>query len=220
MERNAETRKANKTNKTVGYNYNMRIEIIRKKGDVDIKDLKHFGRMLSNRSVTIGIHQNEGQKVNFWSGTKVIDYACYNEFGHPENAGADGKPPSRKFVRRLLYDSDTLEKIKAKGREHIHRIARNRYKDTGGKMAKDLYADIGLIGLEQMQYYIADSFTWAIPNAPKTIKKKGFDHPLHDTGLLATCLRAKVRGKNGSVQRTVKSSKFTGVFASRLEGAR
>ena len=69
----------------------MSIKITRKKGDIDYKDVKAFAQVLAKRNVTSGIHKQEGQAVNSVSGTKVIDYACYNEFGG--NLG--NNPPAR-----------------------------------------------------------------------------------------------------------------------------
>lgn len=196
MERNAETRK---TNKTVGYNYSMDIEIICKKGDVDIKDLKSFSKKLAKRSVTIGVHKAEGNKINDVSKTKLIDYACYNEFGHPENAGADGRPPSRSFVRKIANDSKARNEIKQKEYDEMTKIAQAHFKGNTNEMINNMYSEVGKVALDCMIYYIENSSQFYIGNADRTIKNKGFDHPLLDTGLLVKSLRVKIRGNNDAV---------------------
>ena len=176
------------------------IKVIRKKGDVDIKNLKLFNKHLSNFSVTVGVHKEEGQKTNFWTGTKVIDYACYNEFGH------EGKPPERSFVRRVTKDKDVLDDIKKTGLNEFKKISRWHYKDKGGELTKKLYSKIGTVVLKQMQYYFDDSKNIFLENAESTIKRKHTDYPLIDTGLLASSIKAKIRGKNGGVVKIVKSA--------------
>jgi hypothetical protein len=53
---------------------------------------------------------------------------------------------------------------------------------------------------ELVRKTIMSSRTWAKPNAPATIKKKGFDWPLNETGLLAEeSISWAVRSKSGQI---------------------
>lgn len=174
----------------------MRTEIIRKKGDVDIKDIKSFVKLLANRYVTVGVHKAEGSRKNSISGTKVIDYACYNEFGH------EGHPPERSFVRRLAHDNEAKQDIKDKQIEEMKKISKAHYKGNKVNLINNLYGEIGKVALKRMTFYIENPSTF-IGNAERTVKNKGFDHPLLDTGLLVKSLKAKVRGGTGRVLKVV-----------------
>ena len=58
----------------------MAVKVIRKKGNIDIKDVKGLAKALSSKEVTIGVHKEEGAKLNPETQTPVIKYACWNEF--------------------------------------------------------------------------------------------------------------------------------------------
>ena len=94
----------------------MAVKVIRKKGNIDIKDVKGLAKALSSKEVTIGVHKEEGAKLNPETQTPVIKYACWNEFGthhitkhkymfvrHGKiaviNEGSDISIPARPFVR-------------------------------------------------------------------------------------------------------------------------
>ena len=71
-------------------------------------------------------------------------------------------------------------------------IIHEKYK--GNKVSKVNYilGSIGTLYLNEMIDRINNSLTLYQPNAPSTIDKKGFNHPLVDTMLLAKSLRYKV----------------------------
>lgn len=165
----------------------MRIEITRKKGDIDFKDVDAFAKALAKRNVTSGIHKEEGQQVNNRTNTKVIDYACYNEFGG--NLG--NNPPARPFVR-VKESNELKNNIKRETRDIMKVIIHEKYK--GNKVAKVNYllGSIGTLYVNEMIDRINNSPSLYQGNAESTIRIKGFDHPLADTMLLAKSLRYKV----------------------------
>lgn len=162
----------------------MGVKVIRKKGNVDIKDVKALAKALGERNVTIGVHKEEGQAINTRSETKVIDYACYNEFGNGEN------PPARPFIR--IKQSEELRNAIILWHKKIKNTV---YKNLKGKIAltaRRLYEEVGNLYLHQMWHRIQFSPQFYKGNAPRTIEQKGFDHPLVDTMLLFKSLRYKV----------------------------
>lgn len=178
----------------------MSIKITRKKGDVDIKDVKNFAKALAKRNVTSGIHKQEGQQVNSVSGTKVIDYACYNEFGG--NLG--NNPPARPFVRVNFTEGSKLKsEIKRETKDIMKTFIHEKYKGNKVTMVNYLLGSIGTLYVNEMIDRINNSPTYFADiglehNQPSTIKQKGFDHPLVDTMLLAKSLRYKVNVINGN----------------------
>lgn len=175
----------------------MSIKITRKKGDVDIKDVKAFAKTLAKRNVTSGVHKQEGQQVNYYSGTKVIDYACYNEFGG--NKG--NNPPARPFVR-VKESRELRNNIKRETRDIMNVIIHEKYKGNKVTKVNYLLGSIGTLYVNEMIDRINNSPTYFAKvglgqNAPRTIEQKGFDHPLIDTMLLAKSLRYKVNVING-----------------------
>lgn len=191
----------------------MKIEIKRKKGSVDSKDISAFIKALKKRSVTIGVHKTEGNKVNDISGTKVIDYACYNEFGGYKKGGVlnfDNNPPARPFVR-FLVDEELKGKLRKKSDEELNKIIANHYKGRKDGLVQTLYGEIGKLYLEKMRNRFDDPNAYPyLMNAAATIKNKGFDHPLIDTTLLAKSLKIKVRiNSTGSVDKVIKTDSYT-----------
>ena len=178
----------------------MKISITRKKGDIDFKDFQAFTKALEKRSVTIGVHRAEGNRVNDISGARVIDYACYNEFGNGNH------PPARPFVR-VKEDRQLRDNIKSKEKFILDGYIQNKFIDNKVSMAQNLYGEIGKLYLKEMFNRLEDSNQFYIGNAPRTIKQKGFDHPLIDTALLGKTLRVKVRIGEG-VDKIILTDKF------------
>lgn len=166
---------------------NMRIKIERKKGDIDFKDVDAFAKALAKRNVTSGVHKEEGQQVNYYSGTKVIDYACYNEFGG--NLG--NNPPPRPFVR-VKESRELRNEIKRETRDCMKVIIHEKYKGNKVSKVNYLLGSIGTLYVNEMIDRINNSPSLYQGNAPRTIEQKGFDHPLVNTMLLAKSLRYKV----------------------------
>jgi hypothetical protein len=82
--------------------------------------------------------------------------------------------------------------------EESIREAVTRAIDTG-RTVREL-AKSGAEIAELVRRTIMSSRSWAKPNAPATIKKKGFDWPLNETGLLAEeSISWAVRSKTGKI---------------------
>lgn len=164
----------------------MSIKVTRKK-NIDVKDVENFAKALAKRNVTIGVHRQEGQSINSESGTKVIDYACYNEFGGNEG----DNPPPRPFVR-VKESRELKSNIKRETRDIMKVIIHEKYKGNKVKHVNYLLGSIGMLYLNEMIDRINNSPNLYQGNAPRTIEQKGYDHPLVDTMLLAKSLRYKV----------------------------
>lgn len=169
----------------------MSIKVTRKK-NIDVKDVENFAKALAKRNVTIGVHRQEGQSINSESGTKVIDYACYNEFGGTKEGQPPlSNPPPRPFVR-VKESRELKSNIKRETRDVMKVIIHEKYKGNKVKHVNYLLGSIGTLYLNEMIDRINNSPSLYQGNAPRTIEQKGFDHPLIDTMLLAKSLRYKV----------------------------
>lgn len=147
---------------------------------VKIKDKDHgFQRIqldmkgLRGRSVKVGIMGNE--QVD---GVSVIDYAVYNEFGTSRGI------PARPFMSKTaeLHTDDITNFTAAL----VGRI-------IDGKISDDTALhNIGMKYQSYMQQTIRDAKSWAAPNSPRTIAKKGSSSPLIDTGRMVGSVRYEV----------------------------
>lgn len=100
---------------------------------------------------------------------KLILVALYNEFGSPEK-----NLPGRALFRKTF----------ASNKKHIQRKMNAGARDIvlGKTTVEAVLADIG----DFLTQKIRDNIARGIPpqNAPRTIKRKGFNHPLLETGQL------------------------------------
>lgn len=186
----------------------MTVKVFRKKGNVDIKDVKNLAKALASREVTIGVHKEEGAKLNPETNTPVIKYACWNEFGtnhitkyrykfvrHGKYVeipqGSDISIPERHFVR--VKNSEELRNaIKLWHRKIKKGLYKNLSHKRSDGVANELLSEVGRLYLHQM-WHILQSGKDLEPNAPLTEYLKGFNHPLVDTGTLFQSLRYKVK---------------------------
>lgn len=133
---------------------------------LDMKELRH-------RHVKIGIMGNDTV-----DGVSVIDYAVYNEFGTSRGI------PARPFM------SKTAEKYGKKTGDFVQYLV-NRIID--GKIDDDTALhNIGMQYQAFMQQTIRSAKSWAVPNAPATIRRKGSSSPLIDTGRMIGAVRYEV----------------------------
>lgn len=167
----------------------MAVKVIRKKGNISLKRLSGLYDELAKRNVTIGVHKEEGQAINSESGTKVIDYACYNEFGthhitqhqytfesHGERvsipAGKDISIPARPFVR-ISHLPELRTAIKKRQGELFRELIAKKFKGGNISNANYLYKEIGKIYQEKMLDRITKGFVGEAPNKPLTLFLKG-----------------------------------------------
>lgn len=125
---------------------------------------------LNNKSVKAGVLQNSGTEDN---GTKIVDVAIYNEFG-------TSRIPSRPFVR--IASEKNQQTWANEAEKVVDKIVAGydaNFSSLGDRMVeniKDVIGDKNLL----------------VPNAPSTIRRKGHDKPLIDTGKLKASIDFEV----------------------------
>ena len=116
------------------------------------------------------------------TGTNVATVALFNEFGTMT-------VPQRSFFRSTLFEkrAEIQEAIAEAAHEVI--VKKRSPKTALSKLGKFI---IGLI-----KQKIDRSLVWAKRNAVSTIKRKGFDYPLHDLFIMSESLRYRIRNAAG-----------------------
>lgn len=132
---------------------------------------------LDGTEISAGILQSAG---SYSKGQSLVDVAIWNEYGTQ-------KIPSRPFIR-IASDQNRRkwERLSADCINEILDGSRTRPGYIGKRIGKAMKADI--------QAVMGDKSKLA-PNAPSTIKKKGHDKPLIDTGKLQSSVDYRVEGK-------------------------
>ena len=144
--------------------------------DLGWSDLVREARKLDGLEVSAGILENSG---NYAKGQSLVDVAIWNEYG-------TSRIPSRPFIR---ISSDDNRNAWGKLAENCagkvlrgNMSARSAGEAVGQQMVKDIkkvFGDKGKLA----------------PNAPSTIKKKGHDKPLIDTGKLRDSVNYRVEDR-------------------------
>lgn len=110
-------------------------------------------------------------------GTDIATVAAWNELG-TENI------PSRPFLRMSVDENE--DKINAMCAQQVKNLC-------NGGSAESVLKEVGAFGVSLVQEKIGNgSFA---PNAPATIKAKGSDHPLIDSGRMRQSVHYVVKGK-------------------------
>ena len=115
-------------------------------------------------------------------GVDMCDIAMWNELG---TAGTH-PIPSRPFLRQSVDDNE--DQIRAFCARQAVKIAR-------GGTAEEALKKIGIQMKGIVQKTIRDGHF--VPNAPSTIRKKGSDKPLIDTGRLRQSVNYHIKPKGG-----------------------
>lgn len=118
---------------------------------------------LDGKGVKVGIRRGKGSH----EGTDMLDIAVYNHFG-------TATIPARPFV------SDCAEKNAGQIQEAQKRLVYRVYQ--GGLSADGALAELGAWYVNVQKGHILHG-GWT-PNAPATVKRKGSNKPLVDTGQL------------------------------------
>lgn len=118
---------------------------------------------LDGKGVKVGIRRGKGSH----DGTDMLDIAVYNHFG-------TATIPARPFV------SDCAEKNAGQIKEAQKRLVYRVYQ--GGLSADGALAQLGAWYVNVQKGHILHG-GWT-PNAPATVKRKGSNRPLVDTGQL------------------------------------
>ena len=155
---------------------------------------------LSGAELTIGFQGPEAAeryepKFGGKPGANVASVAMYNEFGTPAGPRHAGIP-QRSFLRSSVFEN--RDKIQKKFAQATKRgIGADA--TLGGK--GDPLFELGRVGasiVRMVKTKIRGSRSWAKPNAPYTIAKKGFDYPLIETRKMLKAVSWAVR-MNGAI---------------------
>lgn len=128
---------------------------------------------LADLQVRVGFQQGEASQ----DGVDMCDIAAWNELGTEHS-------PSRPFLRKSV--DENVDKINGFLQSKKSDLVR-------GKSAEQVLKEIGIFQKDLIQEKITEgSFT---PNAPATIKKKGSDKPLIDTGRMRQSVNYVIKKK-------------------------
>lgn len=134
---------------------------------------------LKKLSVRVGFQQGAAQYEE--TGADILDIAMFNELGTSSS-------PSRPFMAMSV--DENADKINAFLKNQLKLLAQ------GKTTAEGILKAIGVFQKGLIQEKIqSGEFE---PNAPSTIKKKGSDHPLIDTGLMRQSVNFVVTAKGGN----------------------
>ncbi len=131
---------------------------------------------LTKLEVAVGYQKGQDSE----DGVDMADIALFNELGTVHI-------PSRPFIR------DSLNNNKDKITQFMQKAAKGI---ANGASAEEVLKQIGVFQKGLIQKEITNgSF---VPNSPATIKKKGSDKPLIDTGRMRQSVNFVIRKKGGS----------------------
>ncbi len=129
---------------------------------------------LAMLEVFVGYQHGEAAEEN---GADLMEVAAFNELG-------TSAIPSRPFIRNAF--DHNADKINAMYERQAGKIA-------NGGTAEDCLKEMGEYGVRLIQEEIREGdFT---PNAPTTIRRKGSDKPLIDTGRMRQSVHYVIRRK-------------------------
>ena len=128
---------------------------------------RFFQEIEKLKKLQVRVGYQEGEKFYDEGGKKVdlLDVAMFNELG-------TSSTPSRPFMRDSV--DDNADKISSFCKSKLKAIA------SGKKTAGEVLKEIGVMQVGLVQQTIREGDF--APNAPSTIKKKGSDKPLIDSG--------------------------------------
>lgn len=141
---------------------------------------RQFQQMLKDLAkleVRIGFQHGQATEED---GTDICDVAAWNELGTI-------KSPSRPFLRKSVDENE----------EKINHFLQSKKADLlQGKSAEQVLKEIGLFQKDLIQEKITEgSFT---PNAASTVRKKGSNKPLVDTGRMRQSVNYVIKKKGSS----------------------
>lgn len=123
--------------------------------DTFVRQVKQSSTPNGN-AVEIGLFREQGEDL--------VNYATYNEFGVPQK-----NIPERSYMRSTFDDwqNEMYKKIK----DNILPILLEKFSK------QKLLNQIGTFMTKAMKTKIKNSRSWAVPNAPSTIARKGKGNP-------------------------------------------
>lgn len=136
-----------------------------------LKRLEDSGK----KTVTVGIHEEEGAAQHGDEGPSVAEIGEINEFG----LGV----PERSFIRAWVDENTSAND------ERLRKLATGVVKGTVAS-AEQALDQFGLFAVGSIQQRIADGIE--PENAESTIARKGSSTPLIDQGILRSSITSKV----------------------------
>ena len=139
-----------------------------------LEDLEDKLKKLNGLALTIGFQGESGGQL-YPTGINVATVALYNEFGTRGKRfgrGANRGIPARSFLRRAIFEN------RSEIRKLFAREMRKVFLVKGAIGPLEALGNIGEGIAKMVKRKVIDAKLWATPNAPATIKKKGFDFPL------------------------------------------
>ena len=118
---------------------------------------------LANRDMHVGFQRG---KAVYEDGTDVVDVAMFNEYG-------TSRIPARPFMRQT-FEKHKTEYVIACEDIFTAMIKGQKVESEIRKFGKKVKQDI----VDEIE---GGDF---VPNAPSTVRKKGFNKPLYETGLM------------------------------------
>jgi hypothetical protein len=140
--------------------------------DFGYKKLKNKINSSNDLEVAVGIHEDAGLNEN---GEDILQYAIWNHFGTESI-------PERPFV--------TLSSDRHKNWEKQIKKAFENFLDQKTSL-KEEASKVGEIAVKDMKSIIENKEV-PPPNAELTAKRKGFNHPLIETGALIKSIKYKI----------------------------
>ncbi len=138
------------------------------------KKLKKALQEIDKLECFIGFQRGDAEE----DGTDIADIAAWNELGTSRGI------PSRPFIR------NTVDLHKSEIDSLIDHMV---IKILNGSTAEQVLREAGVFMKGAMQAEITDgSFE---PNAPSTVKRKGSDKPLIDTGMMRASVNYQIKKK-------------------------
>lgn len=139
---------------------------------------KFYAELEKLKKLRVVAGYQQGQAVSE-DGVDLADIALWNELG-------TASAPSRPFLRKSVDENE--EKIISFGQLQAKRL-------TQGATAQEVLTALGVMQKGLVQEKIVDGDFE--PNAPSTIKKKGSDKPLIDTGDMRRSVNFAITEKEG-----------------------
>lgn len=137
---------------------------------------KFFAEIAKLKELQVRVGYQAGD-VTDDRGVDMAQIAMFNELG-------TSSAPARPFLRMSVDENQS--QITAMGKAQVKKLAQ-------GATAEECLKEVGAYGVKLVQEKIGNgSF---VPNAPSTIKKKGSDHPLIDTGKMRQSVKYVIKRK-------------------------
>jgi len=142
--------------------------------DMGWQRIKLDFEQLKGKGVKVGLMGQE--EVD---GVAVVDYAAYNEFG-------------TRYIPPRPFMATTADRY----RDGIYQYTATLVGSMidGKYNANQVLTYMGMWYQAKVQLTIRDAKQWAVPNLPATIKAKGSDSPLIDTGRMVQSVRYEIIG--------------------------